>query len=253
MFLKEKVALITGSANGIGRAGALLFSQEGSTVVVADIDPSGTELVDRIKKQGREAYFVQVDVSLVSEIQKMIGVVAEKYGRIDIFWHNAGIAGPGGIEDTTEEAYEKTMSVHLKAGLFGTKAVIPEMRRRGQGCILFTCSISGLKPSPFSLTYSLAKAGMVMLTRCLAVSLAKENIRVNCLCPGLVDTPLLLSIVTRVGMKPEEFKKFAAERIPMGRYVTEDEVAQAALFLVSDKASSITGAALPVDGGMATV
>jgi NAD(P)-dependent dehydrogenase (short-subunit alcohol dehydrogenase family) len=253
MLLNQKVALITGSASGIGRAGALLFSQEGSTVVVADIDPRGKEVVDEIKKQGHEAHFIQVDVSSVTAIQKMIGEVAVKYGRLDIFWHNAGIAGPGGVEDTTEEAYEKTMSVHLKAGLFGAKAVIPELRRRGQGCILFTCSISGLKPSPFSLTYSLAKAGMVMLTRCLAVSLAKENIRVNCLCPGLVDTPLLHSIVTRVGMKPEEFRKVASERIPMGRYLTEDELAQAALFLVSDKASAITGVALPVDGGMATV
>jgi NAD(P)-dependent dehydrogenase (short-subunit alcohol dehydrogenase family) len=253
MLLKEKVALITGSASGIGRAGALLFSLEGSTVVVADKNPSGAELVDRIKEKGREAYFVPVDVSSVSQIQETIGVVAKKYGRIDIFWHNAGIAGPGAIEDTTEEAYERTMSVHLKAGLFGSKAVIPEMRRLGQGCILFTCSISGLKPSPFSLTYSLAKAGMVMLTRCLAVSLAKDNIRVNCLCPGVVDTALLLSIVTRVGMEPEDFMKFAAGRIPIGRYITEDELAQAALFLVSDKASAITGVALPVDGGMAAV
>jgi NAD(P)-dependent dehydrogenase (short-subunit alcohol dehydrogenase family) len=252
MLLKEKVALITGSASGIGRAGALLFSQEGSTVVVADLNPHGKEVVDKIKQQGHEAYFVQVDVSSVPEIQRMISVVAKKYGRIDIFWHNAGIAGPGGIEDTTEEAYEKTMAVHLGASVFGAKAVIPEMRKRGQGCILFTSSISGLKPSPFSLTYSLAKAGMVMLTRCLAISLAKENIRVNCICPGLVDTPLLLSIVTRVGMKPEEFQKFAAERIPMGRYVTDYELAQGALFLVSDRSSAITGVALPVDGGMAT-
>jgi NAD(P)-dependent dehydrogenase (short-subunit alcohol dehydrogenase family) len=184
------------------------------------------------------------------DIQSMIRITMEKYGQVDTYWHNAGIAGPGGIEHTTEETYEMAMAVHLKASVFGAKFVIPEMRKLGRGCILFTSSISGLKPSPFSLTYSLAKAGLVMLTRNLAISLAKENIRVNCICPGLVDTPLLLSIATREGMTPEELHKFAVERIPIGRYTTQDEVVQAALFLVSDKASAITGVALPVDGGM---
>jgi NAD(P)-dependent dehydrogenase (short-subunit alcohol dehydrogenase family) len=250
VLLREKVAVITGSASGIGRAGARLFAQEGARVIVADINKQGQQVVDEIKQQGNEAHFVRTDVSLVHDVQNMVKIAVKKYGQVDIFWHNAGIAGPSGIEDTTEETYEKAMAVHLKAGVFGAKFVIPEMQKIGRGCILFTSSISGLKPSPFSLTYSLAKAGLVMLTRCLAVSLAKENIRVNCICPGLVDTPLLLSIATREHMKPEELHKFAVERIPIGRYTTEDEVAQGALFLVSERASAITGIALPIDGGM---
>ena len=253
MLLTGKVAVITGSASGIGRAGAKLFAQEGAKVVIADINKQGQQVVEEIKQQGNEASSVHTNLCSVSDIQNMIRKTIEKYGQIDIFWHNAGIAGPGGIEHTTEETYENTMAVHLKASVFGAKYVIPEMEKSGRGCILFTSSISGLKPSSFSLTYSLAKAGLVMLTRCLASHLAKKNIRVNCICPAPVDTPLLHSIATRENMTPEDLHKLSVERIPMGRYITIDEVTQAALFLVSDKASAITGVALPVDGGMAAV
>lgn len=253
MLLTGKVVVITGSASGIGRAGALLFAKEGAKVVVADINRQGQQVVDEIKHQGNEASFVHTDLCSVPDIQNMIRKTMEKYGQIDIFWHNAGIAGPGGIEHTTEETYENTMAVHLKASVFGAKFVILEMEKSGRGCILFTSSTSGLKPSPFSLTYSLAKAGLVMLTRCLASYLAKKNIRVNCICPAPVDTPLLLSIAKRQGMTPEELHKFSVGLIPMGRYMTIDEVTQAALFLVSDNASAITGVALPVDGGMTAV
>lgn len=147
------------------------------------------------------------------------------------------------------------MAVLLKAGVFGAKFAIPEIRKVGGGCILFTNSVSGLKPSPFSLVYSLAKTGLTMLTRCLAISLAKENIRVNCICPGPVVTPLLLSIPAREPgvMTIEKFHENIIGRTPIGRYITEYEVAQAALFLVSDRASAITGVVLPVDGGTAAV
>jgi NAD(P)-dependent dehydrogenase (short-subunit alcohol dehydrogenase family) len=250
MLLDGKVAVITGSASGIGRAGALLFSQEGATVVVADMNRDGARVVDEIKERGNKAHFINVDVCSVADLQSLVRMVVEAHSRIDIYWHNAGIPGPGGIEQTTEETYEKAMAVHLKAGVFGAKSVIPEMRKVGHGCILFTSSISGMKPSPFSLTYSLAKAGLIMLTRNLAVSLAKDNIRVNCVCPGLVATPLLDSIAKREGMTSDDMHKFAIERIPIRRYTNEDEVVQTALFLVSDKASAITGVALPIDGGM---
>ena len=251
MLLKGKVALVTGSASGIGRAGALLFAQEGANVVVADISQQGQQVVEEIKQQGKDATFVKADLCLVSEIESMVRKTVEKYGQIDIFWHNAGIPGPGGIDHTTEEAYEKTMAIHLKAGVFGAKSVIPEMRKRGQGCILFTSSISGLRASKSgSIAYSLAKAGLVMLTNCLASALAKENIRVNCVCPGPIETPLLEEIRARLGMTPEEADKRITELIPIGRYITLEEVAQAALFLVSDNASGITGISLPVDGGV---
>lgn len=254
MLLKEKVAVITGSASGIGRAGALLFSREGARVVIADINKkSGLKVADEIKREGKEALFVRTDVSKIPDIKRMIKIVIEEYKKIDIFWHNAGIAGPGKIDQTTEETYEKTMAIHLKASVFGAKFVIPEMRKLGYGCILFTSSTSGLKPSPFSLTYSLAKAGIVMLTKSLAIYLAKDKIRVNCICPGPVETPLLFSIISREGMKRDEFYKYAIKHIPIGRYITEDEVVRAALFLASDASSAITGVALPIDGGLSSI
>jgi NAD(P)-dependent dehydrogenase (short-subunit alcohol dehydrogenase family) len=253
MLLAGKVAVITGAASGIGRAGAELFAREGARVIIADVNKDGQQVADQIKRQGNEASFVHTNLCSVSDIQNMIKKTIEKYGQVDIFWHNAGIAGPGGIEHTTEETYEDTMAIHLKASVFGAKCAIPEMEKSGGGCILFTSSISGLRASPFSLTYSLAKAGLVMLTRCLASSLARKNIRVNCICPAPVDTPLLDSVARRQGVTSEELRRVSVERIPMGRYVTLDEVTQAALFLVSDNASAITGVALPVDGGMAAV
>jgi NAD(P)-dependent dehydrogenase (short-subunit alcohol dehydrogenase family) len=250
MLLNGKVALITGSASGIGRTGALSFAREGAKVVVADISEQGREVAEEIRQQGNEAAFVQADVRSLVDIKRMVGTAIEKYGRIDVFWHNAGISGQGGIDETTEEGYEKTMGVHLKAGVFGAQAVITEMRKHGRGCILFTSSIAGLKASPTgSVVYSLAKAGLVMLTKLLALSSARENIRVNCICPGPVDTPLLESIGQRLNMKPEEFREHVSADIPMGRYITVDELVQAALFLVSDRASGVTGIAFPVDGG----
>ena len=254
MVLSGKAAVITGSASGIGRAGAFLFAREGAIVVVADInEQAGRQVAEEIRQGGAEASFVRTDMRSVSAIEMLARATVEKYGRIDIFWHNAGIAGPGGLERMTEEAYEAAMAVHLKAGVFGAKFVIPEMEKAGGGSILFTSSISGLKPSPFSLAYSLAKAGIVMLTRNLSSNFAKNNIRVNCICPGPVETPLLHSIATREGVTPEEIHTRSVQTIPMRRYPTVDEVTQAALFLASDAASAITGVALPVDGGMAAV
>ncbi len=251
MRLKNKVAIITGSANGIGQAGALLFAKEGAKVVIADINRQGELVAEKIKQQNNEATFIHTDLCSVSNIQNMVEITIKKYGKIDIFWHNAGIPGPGSIDDTTEEEYEKAMAIHLKAGVFGAKFVIPEMRKLGTGCILFTSSISGLKASPAgSVTYSLAKAGLVMLTKCLAISLAGENIRVNCICPGPIDTPLLEGVRIRLKQTPEEFRELIEKSIPIGRHITLDEVIQAALFLVSDGASAITAVNLPVDGGM---
>jgi len=149
------------------------------------------------------------------------------------------------------------MTVHLKAGVFGAKYAVPEMRKVGGGCILFTSSVAGLKQSSYSMTYSLAKSGLIMLTKKLAVDLAKDNIRVNCVCPARVQTPMRLAIAAQkaraMGINLEEWERRDKKRIPMGRFITEEEVVSGVLFLVSDKASSITGVALPIDGGFLAV
>ena len=244
MLLKGKIALITGAATGIGRTGARLFAQEGAKVIVADLnDTEGEKTVNEIKGEGNEAAFIHVDLSSVSEIEQMVKTAAKTYGHLNIFWHNAGVYFKGHIEVIKEEKYDKEMAIGLRAGVFGTKFVIPVMRQAGGGCILYTSSMVGLRPTPYmpgySLTHGIEKAGLVMLMRCVTESLAKYNIRVNCICPGPVET--------------EQYYKAGVERLPIKRTITEEEIANAAVFLVSDKASGITGVAFPVDGGFTAV
>ena len=258
MLLQGKVAVITGSTAGIGRMGAIVFAQEGAKVIVSGRSHQrGQEVVSIIREQGNEASFVPADMLVVADVERLIKIAVDTYGRLDIFWHNAGFVEPDHIEDITEEIYDNMMTVHLKAGVFGAKFAVPEMRKVGGGSILFTSSVAGLKQAGYSLTYSLAKTGLVMLTKKLAVDLAKDNIRVNCICPGRVKTCMRLSIAEQraraMGIDPKEWEKRDMQRIPMGRYITEEEVAEGALFLVSDKASAITGVALPIDGGFLVV
>lgn len=258
MLLKGKVAVITGSTSGIGRAGAILFAKEGAKVVISGRNQErGREVVSTISAQGGQASFVAADMLVVADIERLVKKAVSSYGRLDIFWHNAGIVGPDSIKDITQEIYDNMMAVHLKAGVFGARFAVPEMVKSGGGVILFTSSVAGLRQSGFSLTYSLAKSGLVMLTRKLAVDLAKDKIRVNCLCPGRVQTGMRPDIsrerARALGISAEEWEKRDKQRIPLGRFITEEEVAEAALFLVSSKASAITGVALPVDGGFLAV
>ena len=257
MLLQGKVAVITGSTSGIGRAGAIAFAQEGASVVISGRNKErGGEVVELIKKQGGQAHFVAADMLAKGDIERLVKESVDSFGRLDIFWHNAGIMGPDDIDSLSQERYDEMMTTHLKAAVFGVKAAVPQLRKNG-GAILFTGSVAGLKQASYSLTYSLAKTGLVMLTRKLAVDLAKDNIRVNCLCPGRVHTDTRPEISQKrareLGITPEEWEKRDKKRIPLGRFITEQEVADAALFLVSDKASGITGVALPVDGGFLAI
>jgi NAD(P)-dependent dehydrogenase (short-subunit alcohol dehydrogenase family) len=256
MKLGGKVAVITGSATGIGKATAIRYAKEGAKVVIADIkDREANETVKMIEEVGGESIFIHVDVAVVAEIEKMMKTAVEAYGRLDVFYHNAGIAGPGSIELTTEEDYDLAMAINLKAGFFGAKYAIPEMKKVGGGCMLFTSSATGLHPSlSGSVTYPLTKSGLIMLTRSLALHLAKDNIRVNCICPGPIVTTTFWSDVLIRSPVPntEEYIKAVAEQtVPLKRSGTPEEIAEAALFLVSPEASYVTGVALSVDGGQA--
>jgi NAD(P)-dependent dehydrogenase (short-subunit alcohol dehydrogenase family) len=252
MRLEGKVVLITGAATGIGRAAAILFGQEGAKVVIADIkDQEANETVTMIKKAGGEAFYTHVELTKVAEIEKMVKTTVNKYGKLDIFFHNAGIAGPGYLESTTEEAYDLIMSIHMKAGFFGAKYAAPEIRKSGGGSILFTSSGQGLRPSSQSPAYSVSKAGIIMLTRVLAVALAQDNIRVNAICPGLVTTtPFWPSYTSRnSSVDPDVFTESSINLRLIKRSGTAEEMALVALFLLSPEASYITGIALPIDGG----
>jgi len=252
MKLKEKVALITGSASGFGRAGALLFAEEGASVVIVDVeDKGGTETVQQISRAGGIATYVKADVGNVAEIESMIKKSTEIYGKLNIFWHNAGIPGPGIIDRTTEEAFDRTMDVHLKGGLFGSQYAIPALRKSGGGVILFTTSVSSYKPSPFSPAYGISKAALSMLAKCLAVHLAKDNIRVNCIAPGAIRTGIWPGFQGRDPdlIDPKKWEESVLQKTPLGRFGSVDDVARAALYLVSDESSFVTGVDLAVDGG----
>lgn len=251
--LDGKVALITGAGSGFGRAGSILFASEGAKVVVVDInDAGGQETVSLIKKAGGEASYLHVDVGIVAELERMIQRAVEIYGKLNIFWHNAGNAGPGRIDRTSEEDFDRTLDIHIKGGFFGSKFAIPEIKKAGGGSILFTTSGSGYKPSPSSPTYSIAKAGLSILTRCLAVQLGRQNIRVNCIAPASNKTGLFTAFMSRDPdlVDPKVMEKRLLEMTPMGRHGEPEETARAALYLVSDDASFVTGVVLPVDGGL---
>lgn len=251
MKLRGKVALITGSATGLGRAVAKLFAEEGAKVVVADIkDKEGRKVVKEIKESGGEATFIRTDVSKVSELEMMVKKAVDTYGKLDIFYHNAGIPGPGFIERTSEEDYDMVMAVNLKAAFFGAKYAILELRKAKCGCILFTGSGASFRPAIGSPSYSMTKAALVMLARCLAYYLGDDNIRVNCVCPGIMKTPAWPIFMSRnPEMAGRDMEKFYMQRRAIKRFGTVEEVAQAALFLASDDASYITATALMVDGG----
>ncbi len=252
--LKGKVALITGAASGMGRAAAVLFAAEGAQVAVVDInDKLGAEVVSEIQQKGGQATYIHADVSKVPELERMVQETVKTFGKLNIFWHNAGNAGPGSIERTSEEDYDFTMALHVKGGFFGAKYALEEIRKTGSGAVLFTSSLAGLKASRSSPVYSLAKSSLVMLTKCLALHYSKYNIRVNCICPGAVETPLWPSFVGRDSdiHNAEQVTKMYKERTPMGRFAEPEEIARAALFLASDAASYVSGTIMSVDGGLA--
>ena len=254
MKLKDKVAVITAAGSGSGRAGAVLFSQEGAKIVVGDIDAKGgKETVDLVKKAGGEAVFVPVDCGKVADMRTLIDVTMKTYGRLNILWNHAGTPGPGTLETTEEEDFDRAMDINVKGCFFATKFAVPHIKESGGGAILFTSSVAGLRASPRSPSYSLAKGGLVTLSMSLAVYLAPHNIRVNCICPGSIDSPMLRVFIDRSGkLKGEAMENTVreyAKTSPLGRMAKPEEIAKLPLFLASDDSSFITGTSVPIDGG----
>lgn len=243
--LKDKVALITGGGSGIGHASCVLFGQEGAKVMVADSAvEGGNATVQQVKAAGGEASFVQADVSKSADVQKMIAQTVQTYGRVDILFNNAGIEGPSAkLANYDEEAWERVIAVDLTSVFFGMKYVIPEMIKQGGGVILSTASVAGMVGFPGSGAYAAAKAGVINMTRMVALEYASKNIRVNCICPGIISTPMAQRVM---GERPEEQ---AVRLEPIGRLGKAQDIANAALFLASDESSFATGAPFVIDGG----
>ncbi len=254
MKLKDKIALITGSATGIGRSTALLFSQEGAKVVLADISKEAEETVREIRAAGGSAVFVQGDVSIPSDAQKMVNTVKESYGEINILHNNAGILRIcGDLSKTEESDWDRIVDINLKGVFLVSKYTIPLMISSGGGSIVNTASMAGWTVGMAGLAaYCASKAGVVGLTKCMALELAVHDIRANCVCPGTIDTTLYPTQFLKHGGTQDELdagQEALAATIPQGRYGTSAEIAQAVLFLASEESSYVNGQALVVDGG----
>lgn len=249
MRLRDRVALITGGASGIGRETAMLFAREGAAVAVVDVDESGGEAaVSRIVEAGGHATFVRCDVTCATDCQRAVRCTVSELGGLDILFNNAGIIRRSTVLDTTEEDWDLVMAVNLKSVFLLSKAAIPIMARSGGGVIINTASGWGLVGGRRAASYCASKGAVVNLTRALALDHGGQNIRVNCVCPGDTDTPLLHAEARQLGQPEQEFLAESAQR-PLQRIASPEEIAQAVLYLASDASSFVTGTTLVVDGG----
>jgi meso-butanediol dehydrogenase/(S,S)-butanediol dehydrogenase/diacetyl reductase len=245
MRLEGKVAIATGGASGIGRATAELFARQGARVVVADSNlQAAAGVAAGINADGGEAIAVQVDVSDAPQVERMVQSALDAYGAIDILFNGAGILAFGTVATTDEVSWRRMLDVNLTGHYLCCRAVLPHMIRSGGGAIVNTSSSTGAHDgNANAVAYVTSKGGVALLTRCMAIDHATDNVRVNAIAPGPTDTPML-----RTHMTPDEVAAFA-RTFPMQRLARPEEIAQAVLFLASDEASFITGAILAVDGG----
>ena len=249
MRLEDKVALITGAAGGIGRETALLFAREGARIVAVDVNVEGTaETVSLVQQEGGEAISVIADVSASEDCQRMVQEAESQFAGLHVLFNNAGIMDHSDSDavETSEEVWDRTMAINLKGVFLGCKFGIPALRRAGGGSVINTASFVALMGAATpQLAYTASKGGVLAMTRELAVIHARENIRVNALCPGPLHTELLMSF-----LDTDEKKQRRLVHIPMGRFGLASEMAQAALFLAGDESSYVTGTEFTVDGGI---
>lgn len=250
MDFKNKIILITGAASGIGRAAAMAFAEAGGFVIASDInEKGGLETVAKIKALGEKATFIKTNVAKYEEVEKLMQQILEQFGRLDIAINNAGINGVlARTKDYPVEDWEKVMTINASSVFYGMKAQIPIMLQQGGGVIVNTASIAGLKGLPNSIAYTASKHAVVGMTKTAAMEYGRNNIRINAICPVFTISPMF---------DPEALEKVAKgipdklkANVPMKRFAKVEEQVGAMMWLCSDKASFVTGLALPVDGGL---
>src|SRR6516165_7602200 len=247
--LEKKVAVITGAASGIGRATAIRFAGEGAAVVISDLNREGGEAAVRdCKENGGNAVFQLADVSREEDIKASVDRAVKEFGRLDVVYNNAGLGGAvGPLESTTADNWDRSFAILIRAVFLGIKHAVPEMRRAGGGSIISTASIAGLRGAAGLHAYCAAKAGVISLTRSASIELAKDRIRVNCICPGLIATPLTYNRLP--GGESAATQLFAAFQ-PWPRAGRPEDIAAMALFLASDDSEFVSGQAMVVDGAV---
>jgi dihydroanticapsin dehydrogenase len=249
MRLAGKTAIVTGAARGIGAAIAVRFAEEGAQVVLADLLAEGEETARAIREAGGQAVFCRTDVSKTEDVQALIATAVETYGGLHILCNNAGVNIPGSILDITEEIWDLTMNVNLKGMFLVSKYGIPELQKAGGGSIVNIGSANSLVAEPLLSAYVTSKGGVLMLTKSMALDFAKDNIRVNCVCPGWVDTTINDAHAELFGGRDHVVANISDFQ-PIGRMIQPREIANVALFLASDESSAMTGSAIVPDGGM---
>jgi NAD(P)-dependent dehydrogenase (short-subunit alcohol dehydrogenase family) len=247
VLLENKIALVTGGSSGIGRAAALAFAREGARVVVSDVNVvGGHETVEQIVAEGSEAIFVEANVASAANVEVLIHATMQAYGRLDCAFNNAGVGGTlASTVDKTEDEWETVMGVNLKGVWLCMKYQIPVMVAQGSGAIVNMASVAGLNGFPNGGIYAASKHGVIGLTRSAALEYARQGIRVNAVCPGYTDTPMVRAMMDAV----PQMERVTTSASPMRRLADPAEIAAAVVWLCSDKASFVTGHALPVDGG----
>jgi NAD(P)-dependent dehydrogenase (short-subunit alcohol dehydrogenase family) len=246
-LLENKVALVTGASSGIGRAAALTFAREGAQVVVSDVNlVGGRETVERIESAGGEALFIEANVASSADVEALIDATLHAYGRLDCAFNNAGVGGTlNSLIDKTEEEWDTVIGVNLKGVWLCMKYELPVMLAQGGGAIVNMASVAGLNGFPNGGIYAASKHGVIGLTKSAALEYARQGVRVNAVCPGYTDTPMVRGMVETV----PQMERVTTNASPMRRLGEPAEVAETVVWLCSDKASFVTGHALPVDGG----
>ncbi len=249
MRLKGKVALITGGTSGIGSATAIRFAAEGAAVAITGRNSErGEQVVRDIVANDGEALFIQADVRSADDCRRTVEQTLERFGRIDVLFNNAGVFHPKSIPDCTEEEWDETIDSSLKGAFLMSKYVLPSMIERGSGSIIHTSSGWGILGGNKAAAYCAAKGGLIVMAKAMAIDHGPDGIRVNCVCPGDVLTPMLPDDAAKRGMSWDDYAVDAADR-PLGRIGTTEDIANAVLYLASDESSFVTGDALVVDGG----
>jgi NAD(P)-dependent dehydrogenase (short-subunit alcohol dehydrogenase family) len=247
--LSGRAALITGAARGIGRATAALFADQGARVLIADVNAdAGRSTADEIRSNGGEAWFQEADVSSSSDVDRLVAKAVDAMGGLDVVVNNAGMMRAALVADFEEADWDRTMAVNVRSIFLTTRAALPHLRRSGRGVILSTASTAAYRGGPGIAAYSASKGAVVALTKVLAKELAPDRIRVNCVCPGYIDTPFNQPAIDFIG-GIERQEATVRQFVPLKRQGSPEEVAPTFLFLASDAAAYITGQALNVDGG----